>query len=114
MKTPATQLDHRTTAELPQHVVERCLRAHRNSQRWLETLKSILLTLNDLAGGNKAVFADLKGQALHVWSTGEASGRLPPESGLQREPEARPSDTATAANIAHAGFPWAERSELST
>ncbi len=104
MTTPA-QLDHGTAAELPQNIAERCLAAHRTGQRWLECLKSILPTLNDLAGGSKAVFADLKGQALHLWSSGETSGRLPPESGLQPEPKNQASDTVTVANIRHCKLP---------
>lgn len=91
--------------QLPMKIAERCLQGHHANERWLKTLKAIWPALVELAAGDKALLGDLKSQSLHLWSSAEASGRLPPEAGLQPEPEGRPSDTATAANIKHAKLP---------
>ena len=90
---------------LPQSINERCLAGHHHNERWLTTLQDIQPTLIELADGDATVFADLKSQSLHLWTSGEASGRKPPEGNLRREAYIRPSDCTTRANIRNARLP---------
>ena len=91
--------------KLPEQLAAECLAAHHAERRWMEVLKSILPDLSEAANGNQFAFVDMREQCLHLWSTGEASGRLPPPATLQPETEAKPSDVDTMASIDNSSLP---------